>query len=311
MEKICPYCKKIIIYNNFHGFAGHCGTCKDNLHHGNNIKKMLETRYKKNPLIECLFICPKCNILFIQNIKISYLKKGKYRIYCSRNCANSKIQTDIINKKRSLKLKNKKRPERYKRKTIICKMCNNIFNIRISEKKIFCCKECYNKYNEIKREQAYNNLINKQKNKKEKQANNKIQVKKQKNKQSKINKQIIKKKQNINPYNYITIKKGNILEHRLIMENYLGRKLLYNEIVHHVNGDTKDNRIENLQLMTKSEHTLLHKKDIIKYIIIKCKRCKKEYNMREKLYNFIIKRKPNKKFYCSRNCYCNKNSPLV
>ena len=54
-------------------------------------------------------------------------------------------------------------------------------------------------------------------------------------------------------------KKNNAKMHRLIMEEHLGRKLDANEVVHHINGNTRDNRIENLVVMSRGEHSKLHR----------------------------------------------------
>ena len=51
---------------------------------------------------------------------------------------------------------------------------------------------------------------------------------------------------------------GYIMEHVLIMECFVGRWLTDDEVVHHKNRIRHDNRIENLQLLTKSEHSRLH-----------------------------------------------------
>lgn len=49
-----------------------------------------------------------------------------------------------------------------------------------------------------------------------------------------------------------------VLRYRLVMESHLGRYLEKNEIVHHLNGDSLDDRIENLEVVSAKEHTSRH-----------------------------------------------------
>lgn len=57
-----------------------------------------------------------------------------------------------------------------------------------------------------------------------------------------------------NGYKRVITGGGRMLEHRYVMEKYLGRKLKRSEWVHHINGDKKDNRIENLILVLSDTH---------------------------------------------------------
>lgn len=49
------------------------------------------------------------------------------------------------------------------------------------------------------------------------------------------------------------------LEHRLVLENKIGRKLLPGEQVHHIDEDKTNNHPDNLEALTPQEHKVKHR----------------------------------------------------
>mgnify|MGYP003334418456 CR=1 FL=1 len=66
------------------------------------------------------------------------------------------------------------------------------------------------------------------------------------------------------PSGYIEITRGPNKgrgEHVAIMEDRLGRRLLKDECVHHIDGNRANNSPDNLALMTRGGHTRLHQRE--------------------------------------------------
>lgn len=62
-----------------------------------------------------------------------------------------------------------------------------------------------------------------------------------------------------NGYIYLSMGTGiKVLQHRYVVEQYIGRKLFNCEHIHHKNGIKTDNRIENLQILSIQEHNKIH-----------------------------------------------------
>lgn len=102
---------------------------------------------------------------------------------------------------------------------------------------------------------------------------------------------------------YIMVRVGTDkyeLEHRVVMANHIGRDLLPNEQVHHINHQRNDNRIENLELTTISDHIKDHhapKKDLSTWTVVECLNCGKAFAERKR------KVETNPNCFCDRNCY--------
>jgi hypothetical protein len=49
-----------------------------------------------------------------------------------------------------------------------------------------------------------------------------------------------------------------IAEHRMVMSEFLGRPLLSSELIHHLNGNRLDNRLDNLIIVSRKKHNHIH-----------------------------------------------------
>ena len=96
-------------------------------------------------------------------------------------------------------------------------------------------------------------------------------------------------------------KNGYVLEHRVVMENKLGRLLFENEQVHHIDKNRHNNKPDNLEVMLEGKHQRFHSTKYPEghYVKIKCTKCGKEiirdYNQRKEV-------KKTKNNFCSRRC---------
>lgn len=88
-------------------------------------------------------------------------------------------------------------------------------------------------------------------------------------------------------------------EHRRIMENHLGRKLEYNEVVHHKNENKLDNRISNLEIKQRGAHTREHQKPA-SVVEKKCLFCGESISILKRRLDYRKRKTPYD--YCNRSC---------
>lgn len=187
-------------------------------------------------------ICKRCNALF--HVPPSKVKEGK-GIYCSRKCYyGQQIPCE-------------------------CKECGTTFNVikSVFNKKTggkFCSQECFHNHKKginIKCKTCKKEFY--------------IQRNQYKNKMPKFcSMPCFYKSRNFNvvktggkqEYNAIRVNghksancSGYIMEHRHIVEKFLGRELNPSEVVHHIDENTTNNNIENLYLFPSTGlHTSYH-----------------------------------------------------
>lgn len=98
------------------------------------------------------------------------------------------------------------------------------------------------------------------------------------------------------------IKHGYVLHHRVIMENHIGRLLEDDEIVHHIDGNKKNNNINNLTIMKAKDHITMHDLEHGEMkVTLKCPNCGKIFDI-NKNQSYIVKHNKYNCTCCSKTC---------
>jgi len=183
---------------------------------GNHLHKKGVNAASRTPVNFTCRECSKAFVMMQSNLKAYQKKFNRDPLYCSMNCSN-------IGRKKDSDARNR----------FTCKHCGkleirsrNTEKFRIYRQQKYCSQECKSRSQETA---AYERF---------KAGNVGRHVKR-------------------NGYIWLAIpalanngKKTEMLEHRYVMEQHLGRKLYPEETVHHINGKRAENGLENLELFS-------------------------------------------------------------
>lgn len=153
---------------------------------------------------------------------------------------------------------------------IVCPVCGKTFSRRQS-KVTYCSRECYYRMKRIRKDRVvWTDAMRKKMAESKMGDKNPMFGKKAWNSGKKLPQMSGENHPNYkggwiqDGYKFRDTPDGKQLsEQRRLMQESLGRELTKDEVVHHINGIKTDNRLENLQVVTRSEHIKVHYKELL------------------------------------------------
>lgn len=91
-------------------------------------------------------------------------------------------------------------------------------------------------------------------------------------------------------------------EHHIVWWEHHGRALGPDDVVHHINGNKHDNRIENLELLTRERHDEHHARERTRCEMVECAHCKTAFAVKPSAAKTRRKASIGGALYCSRSC---------
>ena len=93
-------------------------------------------------------------------------------------------------------------------------------------------------------------------------------------------------------------------EHHVVWWEHTSKRIPKGFEVHHINGDHRDNRIDNLKLLTQAQHRAVHGKLQTEQatLVIFCGFCDKEFYLLKSKVKTRLLRSKYDKIFCSQSC---------
>lgn len=89
-------------------------------------------------------------------------------------------------------------------------------------------------------------------------------------------------------------------EHHIVFWKKTGKVIGPGEVIHHKNEKRRDNRFENLEMISASDHSVHHNK--VEPLNLSCGFCKKDFKLKPSFYRTRINRNSSGLVFCCRSC---------